>query len=321
MQGDKQSGLWLLVIILNIISQPASAYRTISAWKPIFRGIEHASGQTDIPRLQKVNVIKIDLRDPNISFIATPSNGSAPGETNRRTGSQFMADQGVQVGINTHFYSTSEDINWNADLCGLAISQGNIVSPLSNSYPNGRTLLITSNKEARFEKTGTTSDVSGYWIGVESMPYILHANKIYTYGDTSIHPRSVVGLSADTRYLFLMTIDGRQTGYSEGATLFEEAQWLIDFWIYYGLNLDGGGSTHMLISDGSGGSIPVSSPSEDRAVGSHLGVYAASLPQEFKMTYVYADFEDGKKAYFNYVPGGSGGRFPIDRLGPWEWDY
>jgi hypothetical protein len=52
----------------------------------------------------------------------------------------------------------------------------------------------------------------------------------------------------------------------------------------------------------------VNSPSENRAVGSHLGVYAAILPQ-----YVYVDFDDGDEGTFSFAPGYSGSTTGIDQ--------
>ncbi|MEB3327718.1 MAG: phosphodiester glycosidase family protein [Candidatus Sericytochromatia bacterium] len=57
-------------------------------------------------------------------------------------------------------------------------------------------------------------------------------------------PRTAVGLTRDDRYL-VVTIDGRQPGYSVGATLSELAGVLRDLGAVEALNLDGGGSTTM----------------------------------------------------------------------------
>ncbi|MFN3872073.1 MAG: phosphodiester glycosidase family protein [Ignavibacterium sp.] len=62
------------------------------------------------------------------------------------------------------------------------------------------------------------------------------------------HPRSGIGFSADKRTLYLITVDGRQQ-MSRGMTLLEFADLMINEGIYNGLNLDGGGSTTMVIKD------------------------------------------------------------------------
>lgn len=63
---------------------------------------------------------------------------------------------------------------------------------------------------------------------------------------TSRHPRSAVGISSDGTRLFLVTIDGRQSGYSQGATMRELAEYMRSIGAYQAINLDGGGSTTMV---------------------------------------------------------------------------
>ena len=274
-----------MLILLNL--SYCSEGITISPWTDIFKGVQHATGWTDVPRLQRVNAIRIDTQDPDIAFYTTPSNGALPRDTTWQTGSQFMASSGVQVAINSHFFVPLDEEY--KDLLGVSVSNGQIVSALENRNDRARTLLITQNNQASFQHTYTSTNLSGIWTAVESFSYIL-VNGVpwIDYADPlaiNPHPRSAVGLSYDGRYMILLTIDGRQTGYSEGATFYEESLWLIRFGAYNGLNFDGGGSSHILISDGYGGSTTLNSPSENRAVGSHLGVYAAPLPLEFPGDY------------------------------------
>ncbi len=58
------------------------------------------------------------------------------------------------------------------------------------------------------------------------------------------HPRSGVGVSADGR-VFMVTVDGRQSGYSVGVTLAEMGQLMKSLGARHAFNLDGGGSTVM----------------------------------------------------------------------------
>jgi exopolysaccharide biosynthesis protein len=80
------------------------------------------------------------------------------------------------------------------------------------------------------------------------------------------HPRTAIGFSQDSTKLFLITVDGRQKQ-SVGMTLHELADLMIKLGVSYGLNLDGGGSTTMVVND----SI-VNNPSGEieRAVGNGL---------------------------------------------------
>lgn len=80
------------------------------------------------------------------------------------------------------------------------------------------------------------------------------------------HPRTAVGISKDSTYFYIVTVDGRQN-HSAGITLHELAGVMIKLGVYDALNLDGGGSTCMVIND----SI-VNKPSDgfERAVGNAL---------------------------------------------------
>ena len=96
-------------------------------------------------------------------------------------------------------------------------------------------------------------------------------------------PRTAVGLSKDSQYLYLLTIDGRQQGYSDGADHSETSAWLLLLGAYVGFNLDGGGSTTMVMESSTGTAVRLNKSSavadsgRERTVGSHFGVYAKPL--------------------------------------------
>jgi hypothetical protein len=73
---------------------------------------------------------------------------------------------------------------------------------------------------------------------------------------TKRHPRTGVGFSRDSTIAYFLTVDGRQAT-SDGMTLAEFADLMIAQGVYQGLNLDGGGSTTMVV-DG----VVVNSPSD-----------------------------------------------------------
>jgi len=64
------------------------------------------------------------------------------------------------------------------------------------------------------------------------------------------HPRTIVGVASRGRRILLITIDGRQPGYSVGTTLRESARVALALGATEAINLDGGGSTTMVVARG-----------------------------------------------------------------------
>jgi len=87
------------------------------------------------------------------------------------------------------------------------------------------------------------------------------------------HPRTGLGLRDGT--LVLVTVDGRQPGYSDGMTLPEFAQLFVDLGCKEAMNLDGGGSTTMVVRN-----QVVNSPSDGapRRVANGLGLFSTAPP-------------------------------------------
>ncbi|HQV05618.1 MAG TPA: phosphodiester glycosidase family protein [Chitinophagaceae bacterium] len=66
-------------------------------------------------------------------------------------------------------------------------------------------------------------------------------------GLTMKHPRTAMGYTKD-HHLIILVIEGRNKGKAEGASLLQEAQILKDLGCIEALNLDGGGSSCMLVN-------------------------------------------------------------------------
>ncbi|MGF1475562.1 MAG: phosphodiester glycosidase family protein [Geminicoccaceae bacterium] len=63
------------------------------------------------------------------------------------------------------------------------------------------------------------------------------------------HPRTAAGISEDGRTLYLVTVDGRQPGVSVGATITELGLLMRTIGAHDAVNLDGGGSTTLVVGD------------------------------------------------------------------------
>ncbi|MFS8666031.1 MAG: phosphodiester glycosidase family protein [Limnochordales bacterium] len=98
---------------------------------------------------------------------------------------------------------------------------------------------------------------------------------------TQRHPRTAIGYNE--REIFLVTVDGRWEGEADGMTLWELQEFLLGLGVTEALNLDGGGSTTMIIRP-PGASDPqvVNRPSDgqERPVGNGLLVVSTAPPAE-----------------------------------------
>lgn len=296
-------GGWLQLMCLWLLQGlPTYATQTISEWTPLYKGIEHATmrqvpGDGDSAYLY-ISVLKVDLLDPDIQLLSTPPitnyvQGSR--ETGANSVSGFLQDNRVQVAINANFYNPNEvtAIGTPMNVLGLHISQGRVVGP-AQQFDYRSSFYFTTNKEAFFYPTNwPAKSTNGIYTAVTGLYPLLYEGIVVANNATSPvngrEPRTAIGTSKNKRYLYMMTVDGRQgpiqgMQWSEGTEDEETAYWIQYFGAYNAVNMDGGGSTTMSMADCLGNAVRLNSPSylftpraRERYVGSHLGVFAKPL--------------------------------------------
>ena len=294
----------------------AHGQMSVGPWIPIFKGVSRAVG-TNYPNAsnttnQAVNCVKVDLTDPDVQILTTPP---APGyvtnsnETISLSVSNFLRNNLLKVAVDANFYRVNDN-GWKSDpryeglpakVFGLQICTGAVVSvaDTSDTEPRYASILFTTNKVPSFNlnNTGTTaSNIAGIYNAVTGYyplltngnnVWALYSNQIYAaYPDSTIHglqPRTAIGVSQDRKTLFLLILDGRQGGYSDGAYDSETGLWLLKFGAWDAISMDGGNSSSMYMANPSGAPLPlghssaVASYGRERYIGSHFGVSAKTL--------------------------------------------
>ncbi|MBR5711308.1 MAG: phosphodiester glycosidase family protein [Thermoguttaceae bacterium] len=239
-------------------------------WKTLYPGIEHAHFTIQEPLLN-VNVLRIDATNPRLTFHTTsPSKNwvADENETDRRTLPDSVIEENMVVAVNANFYrpfnAETRVSRGPADNKGLVVSNGVLVSPTLDGFASfiqnkDRTVEIRSVSEGDSLDNIQTA-VSGHNTVlkngkcpivnlVESQPYLKER-----------HPRTLAGISQDKKYVYLVTIDGRQPEFSVGTSMLESAEIMRQLGVYDAVNLDGGGSTTMVYRDESGKPIVLNRP-------------------------------------------------------------
>jgi hypothetical protein len=293
----------------------AQASPVFGPWTPIFKGIDHVVG-TNNPNIagnfpnewQVVHCVRVDLTDPDIQLFTTPrasSYAAESRETLTQTVPGILQQYKLQVVSDANFYNANpggadpSSSGVNCEVYGLQISSGIVVSAeTSADYsgdPRAASLLFTTNKQPRFvfknlppgtNTTGIYTAITGYY-PIVSNGVNIGAASISGYPDSFIHqtqPRTAFGVSRDARYLYVLTIDGRQSGYSDGALDSETAYWMLQCGAWNAINMDGGGSTSLYMADSTGSPMALNHSSylaaygRERYIGSQFGVYAKPVP-------------------------------------------
>lgn len=271
----------------KVVSVPPSSFTvkavTVSPYQPLFQGVSEAKITAPGKHASVGYVLRVDLRTSGISFAATQHAGAK--ETVSETTKDFAQQQHLQAAINAGFFTPCCSTKPEAkNILGLMIASGTVVAPVSTDAKYHDALLITKDNHAIIENVTRNTDLSSFSIAVTGSAEIVRDGK--NTGDVNLlngaalaNPRTLVGLSRDGRYLYMVAIDGRKPGYSIGTTNTESATILLALHAWTGLNLDGGGSTTMVLENKTGEVVDLNHPSGgvDRWVAASLGLHALPL--------------------------------------------
>ncbi|MEO1130197.1 MAG: phosphodiester glycosidase family protein, partial [Planctomycetota bacterium] len=222
------------------------------------------------------------LSDPAVQVIVTgPRTGTGAGEAVLTRTDQWRTSVGADLAINANFFGIISGSE--ADIVGLSVSDGSVISPVRTFGGQPDPALVFTDTGAQAGRisnlTGVTHAVAGVGgSSTDSDPGTMLVLDGVNLGATARvapgtkNPRTAAGVSADGQTLYLAVIDGRQNGWSNGVTLADLAQIMIDLGADDAINLDGGGSSSFIADID--GTLHENRPSDGahRAVANHLGI-------------------------------------------------
>jgi hypothetical protein len=258
--------------------QPANTYRALQS------GVSYTRQSRQYPRPIVVHVIQVDLRTPGLRIMVTPRDVAADEPMRARTVKRFLNEFDMSVAINGNafypfhsrhaldYYPRSGDP---VKVLGYAASRGTVYGSPKRRYPS---IYFGTDHRASFEQP-----TQGIYNVISGFDMIARAGQRIPPSGNSLHPRTGIGLDASGDTLLLMVVDGRQAGYSEGVSLRELADLMIEFGADTAMNLDGGGSSTLAVRE-RGNARVLNTPIHARIAGlsrpvaNHLGIYVPKKP-------------------------------------------
>lgn len=216
-----------------------------------------------------IHVAKIDLHCPNVELVVSDQ------QDNGLTVSEFAQKYQTDIAINGSFYRT--------DLIpiGLTISNGKQWKK-TRDFTNKVFFACDKKNRCFIEKKGTLSKTDPKWhIAISGWQSFEAKNGKFECAKSdnagckpnifdNRHPRTMLGLDKSKRWLSFVVVEGRQFGFA-GMSLDELAELALSLNLEQALNLDGGGSSVMVVGNKRQSDLPFLQSSE-RNVANHLGV-------------------------------------------------
>jgi hypothetical protein len=112
----------LLLVVIGLGVRAGAAVRVQQTTTAPFRGIAFIDRVEQGPRPLHMRVVQIDLGASGIRLKVSPPGGSR--EVVRETTVEFLRHEGAQVAINAHFFLPFPSADLDADVIGIAASDG-----------------------------------------------------------------------------------------------------------------------------------------------------------------------------------------------------
>jgi exopolysaccharide biosynthesis protein len=227
-----------------------------------------SEGRTS-PRPLQIHYIRIDLTCKELevtTFAGADPDGDGPAESSLTPPADLFQAKKSLVAVNANAFAglpgTENDIrgwyrNRPVDIHGLAVRDGRLISPVEK----GRIALWMDTRGNPHIGDPNSADSVQTGVSDWSGPLLAGGKILANPAVKTLHPRSAAGFDDTGRWLLLVVVDGRQSGYSEGVSLFELAQIFQAAGCTQAINMDGGGSSIMLIRNSAGEVKIVNRPS------------------------------------------------------------
>ena len=223
------------------------------------------------PRPLRIHHLRLNLAAANleIAVAVTPdADGKGPGEARLDMPLAIARRHRFVAAVNANAFGPIPDADgkkpkgWRdgqpVEIMGLAAAAEKVRSPAQRGYI---AFWLDAAGQPRLGNPGPNDAVQ---LGCAGFGWLVRDGAV-AGRDDSQHPRTALGLDRDGKALWLVVVDGRQEGYSEGMSTRELADYMQELGCWNAVNLDGGGSSIMIVTDSEGRRVVANRPSKRTA--------------------------------------------------------
>ena len=268
--------IWVLLLTGAIRVPEGSCAEPAATLKA--HGLHYELQEIKEPRVNRIHVLRVDLQAGKIKpvvVVGADPDGDGPAETALTSPLKLAAGPAVVAFINTNPWDSfpneqgRRNRRWFAgqpvDISGLASSSGTIRSPTQSHAASvwfdgtGRLRLgvAPGADQEPAEEERLTEGVAGFGL-------VMKAGKLVVGEGGAVHPRTAIGVDRTGKTAWLVVVDGRQRGFSEGMNLHELGRQMKQLGCWDAMNMDGGGSSVMGLVNEAGKMEVFNSPSDRR---------------------------------------------------------
>lgn len=224
-----------------------------AAWQPVQPGIEAAPIRVpSVPLI--LYAVKIDLQHPSLAVIVSErelfiqKDGAYNGTLKAETVLQFAKRRDAAVAVNASFFRYQSMLfDTQRQIIGLHIANGELLSPPREDFA---ALLFTADKRAFIVDSQRPENIKNAENGVSGFRQILKDGQVLPSEIKNGDSRTAVGVADGGRTLIILMVEAENTVKSQGLDYESAAEYLKRLGARDALQLDGGGSSTLVIKRG-----------------------------------------------------------------------
>lgn len=278
----------MVFIVVALLSATLSAQTTVShPWKGVTYTFEKRAEPAE-----EIHVVTVELKRVKIRTVAAGADPDGPGkwQTTLMPTSEIAQREGFDIAVNGDFFAIPRGKDAEGEAAQKLFENGIPALATGPAMTDGKAwsasekarqcLVVDRKRKVRLQDASAapadaTQVICGRdFLVREGKAQFSDENVAYKPGEfRNINPRTAVGIDKKGKKLILLVVDGRSE-LSRGMTYGQLAAEMMQAGAYTAINLDGGGSSTLVLRQADGTLKVMNKPSDrkERAVANALGV-------------------------------------------------